>query len=173
MSKIIRSSISSILLATYLLFADTTLFAQSSITSVGGSTSGTTGAFSFTLGQPADRSFCDTAITISVRTATLTEGVQQPYLSVEEISIPSIETLNIQVSVYPNPTQHKFHISVESVDKQLQFQLHNAVGQLMQHGTFQKETDVMVQEYPAGLYLLRITNTQGVTSKCYRVVIGH
>lgn len=147
--------------------------AQSGITSFGGDVRNSSGSLSYTLGQPADRSYCDTAVTISIRTATLTEGVQQPYLTVEQLSVPGVESLDLAISVYPNPNAGEFHIKSSDEDVALRYELYNAAGQQIRKGTFVGIERVDIHNCPAGGYMLKVESDSMPGSRVFRVVKGH
>ena len=80
------------------------LQAQVATVPMGGHVTGSGGEMTISLGQCATRTVYDTAVTVNVRTASLTEGVLQPYLTFELNRIDGVEPLSCNVNLYPNPT---------------------------------------------------------------------
>lgn len=145
--------------------------AQSGFSSFGGDVSNMSGSVSFTLGQPADLGYRDTAITVNLRTASLHEGLQQPYLSIEQLSVDE-PVLSVGIEVFPNPNMGHFRIRTDSAEE-LRFELFNAAGQRIRMGSFVGEVGVEMSEYAAGGYVLRVSMADGSQAHCYRVVKGH
>ena len=78
----------------------------SNTVSGGGVANGANGIITYSIGQVAD-------ISATGPNGIFLEGVQQPY----EISIiTGIELLNINLSVYPNPTQDFLTLSIKDID---------------------------------------------------------
>lgn len=116
-----------LLIAFCLIAPVTTIQAQNTTAATGGRAIGGGGVVTYTIGQAF-------YITNTGTTASLAEGVQQPY----EISIETgIEEtgINMNISVYPNPAQHYLHIEVDASTFQnmqtLRYQLVDINGRLI------------------------------------------
>ena len=89
----------------------------------------------------------DSATTATYTTVTTTVGID------------NLNNAN-DVQVYPNPTNNLLHIN--NVKDDISYRLQNIVGQCIQMGTFQHaNNDLNLQELPAGIYLLELTNAIG------------
>jgi hypothetical protein len=116
-----------LLIAFCLIAFVSTIQAQNTTSATGGSATGDGGVVSYTIGQAF-------YITNTGTTASLAEGVQQAY----EISIETgIEEtgINMNISVYPNPTQHYLHLEIDASTFQsnqtLRYQLVDINGRLI------------------------------------------
>ncbi|REC48337.1 T9SS C-terminal target domain-containing protein [Chryseobacterium pennipullorum] len=82
---------------------------------------------------------------------------QGPTLSTAESEIESVENT---ISLYPNPVDDILYIK-DLTDKEYQYQIYNALGQLVKSGRFEnKQTNVSA--LIDGVYLVRINDSQDV-----------
>ncbi|HPB24125.1 MAG TPA: T9SS type A sorting domain-containing protein [Bacteroidales bacterium] len=105
----------------------TTLQAQQSVNASGGNASGSGGSVSYSVGQAFYQTQTGT-------TGTVAEGVQQPYEISVVTAIEDAKTINLTVSVYPNPTTD--YLTLEVPDFQLfhfTFSLYDMNGKLLQN----------------------------------------
>ena len=116
-----------LLIAFCLIAHVTTIQAQNTTSATGVRAIGDGGVVNYTVGQAF-------YITNTGTTGSLAEGVQQAY----EISIETgIEEtgINMNISVYPNPTQHYLHLAVDASISQnfqtLRYQLFDINGRLI------------------------------------------
>ena len=113
-----------------------------------------------------------------IYTPATTDAVISCYITVPSNScaFPSFATTKVTVhivtvgvstigksslyDVYPNPANDELH--VDNVKSSISYQLQNIVGMTVQQGTFTQEKNMLqLQDIPAGMYLLQLTNTQG------------
>jgi hypothetical protein len=113
-----------------------------------------------------------------IYTPATTDAVISCYITVpaNSCAFPSFATTKVTVhivtagvstigksslyDVYPNPASNILHI--DNVKNSISYRLQNIVGQCMLQGTFtQKENTIQIQELPAGIYLLQLTNQEG------------
>lgn len=122
------------------------LLAQQAIAPVGGSTAGLT----YTVGQVAYTSATNDDLAIMA-------GVQQPYEIYELVS--ATESFDLpKFEVFPNPASDQVHIHYElPASEEWQYQLTDMQGQLLDTSPLQaSKTQVLLDTYPAGVYLLTI-----------------
>ena len=108
-------------------------------------------------------------------TATITEGVQQPY-EIVAVGVDMYPHITLNAMVYPNPTTDKVTLSV-GVDmvgannhSPLRATLFNANGQHIQTvNVTSAQTDIDMAGVAAGTYYLRVTDGQ-TTLKTFKVV---
>jgi len=120
----------------------------SNTVSGGGVANGTNGIITYSIGQVAD-------ISATGPNGIFLEGVQQPF----EISIiTGIEVLNINLSVYPNPTQDFLTLSIKDIDlSTLGFKLYDANGKLLSsQRVFETSSNIYLGEYANGAYYLKV-----------------
>ncbi len=104
-------------------------------------------ALSWTIGEPVTS-------TINNGNTILTQGFQQSNLAITAVKE---ESLNLY-KIYPNPTRNRFTIEQNNSSNTVAL-LHNLEGKLMK--TIQLSgvtTSVYIEEIPAGVYILTITN---------------
>lgn len=135
------------------------LAAQSDIVTTGGDIQGASGSISYSVGQMAVQS-----------TATITEGVQQPY-EIVAVGVDNYPHITLNAMVYPNPTTDKVTLSVGSNNHSpLRATLFNANGQHIQTvNVTSVQTDIDMTGVAAGTYYLRVTDGQ-TTLKTFKVV---
>lgn len=152
----------------FFLFLSCSLFslslaAQSDIVTTGGDIQGSAGSVSYTVGQLAVQS-----------TATLSEGVQQPY-EILTIGVDNYPAITLDAAVYPNPTSDRLVLSVEnSVETygrtSLRAALYNTNGQHIQTvNVVGLQTTIDMSALTVGTYYLRVTADQQ-TLKTFKVV---
>lgn len=82
----------------------------------------------------------------------------------EEISING----NKGLSVYPNPNEGMFEISVDDDDDLVIIQIYNVNGVMVKNEYLSEDKKVDITDNPAGIYLLRIIKGDDV---CSRIVV--
>lgn len=137
---------------------------------MGGHVTGSAGELTVSLGQCATQTLYDTAVTVNVRTASITEGVLQPYLTFELNRIDDIEPLSCSLNLYPNPTTKSFTLESDETVSPLHYSLYTLSGQLLHEGTFQQQTSVNVSSLPSGHYMLRVEDKEKNQSNVYKVI---
>ena len=138
------------LMTTLLLgIAMTSLQAQQSTTSAGGTTSGSNGSVSFVIGQVF-------YLNASGSNGSVTEGVLQPY----EVSI--ITTLEekklLKIKVYPVPTTDGVTLELQDeIAGKLSYNLFDISGKLLKSEQItSNETAIEMVNFAAGIYLLSV-----------------
>lgn len=144
--------------------------AQVATVPMGGHVTTPQGEMTLSLGQCATQTLYDTAVTVNVRTASITEGVLQPYLAFELNQIDDVNPLSCIVNLYPNPTTESFTIVTDEAAPHLHYRLYSLSGQLLQEGAFLRQTSVNVSVLSSGQYMLRVENVERKQSNVYKVI---
>ena len=145
------------------LFVAGSAFCQKSVVATGGSATGMSGdRISYSVGQ------------ISIGTAKSTnfkvfEGVQQP-IQISEMSIDEALRLNIELKLYPNPTNDAVCIyRSDENESRLTYTIFSTEGAEIMNGVLEDvSTTVSLQNLPAATYIFRITN--GKQQRAYRII---
>jgi hypothetical protein len=72
--------------------------------------------------------------------------------------------INEEVGVYPSPVVDILHVNVPATGV-FEGTIYNAVGQLMWTGAVEKSKEVWTQNWPSGIYLLRLQGGGVVTTQ--------
>jgi hypothetical protein len=128
----------------------TTAMAQKAVIPAGGDASGSGGRASYSVGQIA-------YTTATGSNGTSTQGVQQPY----EFFIVGIDKnpgINLQMSVYPNPTPAKIVLNIGDLEvKNLSFMLFEMSGKLITKQPLRDNlTEIPMETLAQGSYLLKV-----------------
>ncbi len=129
-----------------------TLSAQEAVPAAGGDASGIGGSASYTIGQVV-------YTTIFSETGSVAQGVQHAY-QVEVTTGISETGIQLQATVYPNPTMDVLHLTIENIDAHnFKYQLYNIQGKLMTKNKItNNQTQISMQEFAAATYLLSVSN---------------
>ena len=137
------------------------LHAQESILPAGGEAIGTGGTSSFSVGQ--------IVYTTNIGTnGSITQGVQQQYIifittGVNETSI------DLEVSVYPNPTTDYLTLKVENPEG-LSFQLFDLQGVMVEYNKVRENsTTVEMKNLPSAIYFLKVIQKNQVV-KSFKII---
>jgi hypothetical protein len=137
------------------------LYAQESSTTAGGEATGTGGTASYSVGQ----------VVYTTNTGTngsVAQGVQQPY----EISITvgiNETSINLELSVYPNPTTNYLTLKVED-NANLSYQLFDLQGKVLESKKLQStSTNINLEAQPKAIYFLRVTKN-GTAIKTFKII---
>jgi hypothetical protein len=134
-----------------------------SVTGSGGSnTTNSTLTLSWTIGEP---------VTISGSTPHLiiNSGYQQSNLIVLPIARESAEKLtDIQLSVFPNPTQDVLHIAADPTQRYAAT-IRTVKGELVNAFSILGETEIDVRELTTGSYVLTIISSDKKVNKSFRI----
>jgi len=118
------------------------------------STSGTSfsngsGQLDWTLGEPV-------TATLSGPSNDLTQGFHQPELTITSLND---KEPNTSISVFPNPTISSVQVKISDLKSTATIGLYTIEGKLLQlQTTEQPLTQIDMEKYPAGTYILNITN---------------
>lgn len=153
-----------------LLLLSFTATAQVAVVPMGGHAAVGNAELSVSLGQCATQTVYDTAVTVSRRTASLTEGVLQPYLTIE-LAIPDgVVPLACTLNLFPNPTSRSLTVEADGQAPTLRYTLYTLSGQTLQEGSFQQRTTLDVEELPSGHYMLRVEDSDRGQQNVYKIV---
>jgi len=132
----------------------TGLQAQEAITATGGYASGSGGSVSYSVGQIV-------YTTNSGANGSVSQGVQQPY----EISVVSgvdeAESINLILSVYPNPTTDFLTLKIDASAtlsiQSMSYQLYDISGKLLKNKKIEgNETSIDMKQLILAIYLLKV-----------------
>lgn len=137
------------------------LHAQESPTAAGGEAVGTGGTASYSVGQ--------TVYTTATGTnGSVVQGVQQPYEISTTVGINET-TINLELSVYPNPTTNYLTLKVDKTEG-LTFQLYDLQGKVI---TSKKvniaTTTVAMENLPAATYFLNVVKNNQIV-KTFKII---
>lgn len=91
-------------------------------------------------------------------TAVYGDEESEPVCATATITGVAEEHENVGVTVLPNPTNG--HVHIEGADV-AEVKVYNAIGRLVK--TVQATNEINMKVLPAGLYLLRMTDGEGMT----------
>jgi hypothetical protein len=131
-----------------------TLNGQETIPATGGNATGSGGSVSYTIGQITNQTLAGT-------TGTVAQGVQQPYEISIVTAIDNTTNINIECTVYPNPTRGSLRLVVESSDyENLRFRLFNINGVLLKDYKVEaRETEISLDDLSSSVYFLKVMNS--------------
>lgn len=75
-----------------------------------------------------------------------------------------IKGQQIGVNLYPNPTKNHVNIVLEN-DLETTAILYNTIGQVVYQQQFRGTTELFLEDYPKGIYLIHLSNKEGVATK--------
>lgn len=127
--------------------------AQQAVSTAGGEATGTGGTVSYTIGQVA-------YTTNSESEGTVSQGVQQPF---EIFAIPSDVDkygINLELSVFPNPTNDFLKLSIKHyMAKKLTYQLYDSNGKLIESKKLESsETNIQMDMLSPSIYYLKVSD---------------
>ena len=137
------------------------LHAQESPTSTGGEATGTGGTASYSIGQ----------VVYTTNTGTngsVAQGVQQAFeisttLGINETSI------NLELSVYPNPTTNYLTLKVEKLEN-LTYQLIDLQGKIITNKKVTAKTStIKMEDLPKAIYFLNVTKNNQLV-KTFKII---
>lgn len=133
------------------------------IASAGTHYTGSNGQLSWTIGEPV-------ITTVSNGNNIITQGFHQTLLNVTSVEEQSIAGVN--VTVFPNPTSDVLNINLTNNLKDLQMDLIDMAGKLLQArgiGATEGNVQISMTEYARANYLLRVYSTDGSVNYTYKV----
>lgn len=141
-----------VLAITICCFLGTGLFAQSNTVASGGNAIGAEGSVSYSVGQIDYIEATGTG-------GTANQGVQQP-IEIFVLGTDEFENIILEVSVYPNPTQHNVTLRLENLNfEELTFVLYDLSGRLLQQDEItSEETLISMDGFASATYFLNIIN---------------
>ena len=87
------------------------------------------------------------------------------HITITDISSPQGNDESINAVVYPNPATEQITIEMSNSNMQYQSELYDGAGKLLHTENIIKETSINISQLPAGVYYLKIFNTQGEVLK--------
>lgn len=150
------------LIASLLLVSHLT-YSQETVPASGGDAEGSGGASSYTVGQ----------IVYTTNTGdngSIAQGIQQAYEILVVMGI-DITTIQLEMTVYPNPTTNCLQLKVDSeLLDGLTFQLIDLQGKVIENkGLFAIQTTVNMEALPAAIYFLHVRNNNQVI-KTFKII---
>ncbi|MFA7401557.1 MAG: T9SS type A sorting domain-containing protein [Bacteroidales bacterium] len=144
------------------------LQAQTAVLSSGGDASGSGGSISYSIGQVV-------YTTASSSTATLTQGVQQPYEIFVVIGIEEANDISLHYDIYPNPVNNLVILKVDDVNdakiRSLHYHLYDITGNLLESKCItENETEIAMGNYTKATYFLKITDDNKKEWKTFKVI---
>jgi len=137
------------------------LHAQQAVLTAGSDANSNGGSTSYSIGQTA-------YLTKTGNNTSITEGVQQPY----EISVTvgvDETTINLEMSVYPNPTTDYLTLNVEN-SKGLTYHLYDAHGRIIKKEKITgKNTHIHLDKLASATYFLSVRN-KNRTLKTFKII---
>jgi hypothetical protein len=151
----------SIMSVAFLLLGLGGLHAQESPTATGGEATGAGGTASYSVGQ----------VVYTTNTGTngsVAQGVQQPY-EVSVITGVNETTINLELSVYPNPTTDYLTLKLEKTEG-LSYQLYDLQGKVIASKTVNgTSTNISLEEQPTATYFLSVVKNNQIV-KTFKII---
>ena len=170
MFKTVTSKAAAVMLTLFFGIAGA-LQAQQAITISGGAVATGAGSLSFSCGEVAVKTSIAPAVTVINITESFSEGVQQPFTDRDGERYDGIESLTVNVAVYPNPTTNNVVFECDQLTNQLTYTLYNSNGQTLQEGTYKGGQQLIdMQKYVAGNYVLKIASTDSKQMNVYKII---
>ena len=128
---------------------------HASVNAAGGNATGTGGSASYSVGQVF-------FTTVSGTTASVSEGVQQPFEISVFTGVKDIKAIDLYYAVYPNPTRGKLTLKIDNFEPNaFTYQLNDVNGKLLRSEKLtEKETAIDMSELKSAPYFLKVTNSK-------------
>ena len=128
---------------------------HASVNASGGNATGSGGSVSYSVGQV----FYTTA---SGTSASVSEGVQQPFEISVFTGVKDIKAIDLYYAVYPNPTRGKLTLKIDNFEPNaFTYQLNDVNGKLLRSEKLtEKETAIDMSELKSAAYFLKVTNSK-------------
>ena len=125
---------------------------QEVLPSSGGDATGSGGEISYSVGQV----FVQTSYNSN---ESILEGVQQPYEISEISNLEKAESINLELSAYPNPASNYLLLQVNNIEfAGLSYRLYNINGELISDGNvLSNTTSIQLETLQPATYFLKIT----------------
>ena len=95
--------------------------------------------------------------TVFLNDRVLTQGFQQSYFKVKEVTLPQSEQL--EAELYPNPTSGILNLKISNELEEYQVEIIDVGGQLIYRDDHhQLDTQLDLSRYSSGQYFIRISN---------------
>lgn len=152
-----------LLLVSAAMIANAQSISPQVIASAGTHFTGSNAQLSWTIGEPV-------ITTVSNGNNIITQGFHQTLLNITAVEEQSIA--GVSMNVFPNPTQDVVNINIVNNLKDLQLELFDMSGKLLQArkvGAAESNVQVSMMEYARANYLLRIYSIDGSVNHTYKV----
>jgi hypothetical protein len=137
------------------------LHAQEIPTAAGGEATGSGGTVSYSVGQVV----YTTATGIN---GSVTQGVQQPYEVSTTVGINET-SINLELSVYPNPTTDYLTLKVDD-NSNLNYQVYDLQGKVIENKKVSSTTtSINVENLPKAIYFLNVTKNNRIV-KTFKII---
>ena len=147
--------------AAFLLLGLGGLHAQENAVTTGGEATGAGGTASYSVGQ----------VVYTTNTGTngsVAQGVQQPYEISTTVGINET-SINLELSVYPNPTTDYWTLKVED-NTELNYQLYDNQGKIIENKKVTaNSTTISMEALPKSIYFLNVTDNKQVV-KTFKII---
>ena len=152
-----------IVLFTALCFLGTmTAQAQNAVVPVGGTATGNGGTVTYTVGQIAVQTNSD-------GTASISEGVQQPY-EISVVGVDEYPTITLSAKLYPNPTLSSCYLQCESWDTLEEVNVYDLNGKFLLKKKIEGNvTEIDFSTYAPGTYFVNVYGSKQIL-KSFKVV---
>ena len=143
----------------------TGLQAQEAILATGGEASGSGGSVSYSVGQ----------VTYTTNTGTngysAAEGVQQPFEISVVFGLEETNSINLDLSVYPNPATDVLNLKVDDYNNEkLSYQLYDIKGKLLEGKELTvSETQIQTNTLVPSTYFLKVIQESKVI-KTFKII---
>ena len=140
---------------------------HASVNASGGNASGSGGSVSYSVGQVF-------YTTVSGASASVSEGVQQPYEISVFTGLKDNAAIDLTHAVYPNPTGGKLTLKMDATTmpdiKSMIYQLYDVNGKLIRSDQLkEKETSIEMSDLTSSSYFLRILKNKKVI-KTFKII---
>lgn len=137
------------------IFSIAYLQGQETVTTTGGTATGSGGSVTYTVGQAAFNTYTGT-------NGSVAQGVQQPWEISVVTAIENTEDISLVMNVYPNPTSGSFKLIVGTLEnRNLRFRLYDMNGSLLQDKEIvSEETEIFIQDLSSAMYFLKVINNK-------------
>lgn len=142
-----------VVLIMFITLCNLNVNAQQAIDATGGEATGSNGKASYSIGQVI-------FTTNSGTNGSVIQGVQQPYEISIVLSTEEVKGINLQLSVFPNPTSDFIMLEVKDYNFQtLNYQLYDITGKEFLNAETNKEsTKIEIGNLSKAIYFLKITD---------------
>ena len=138
------------------------LSAQSSLVGTGGEATGNGGSVSYSVGQIAVQSNSD-------GTASISEGVQQPY-EISTVGVDDYPNITLNAVLFPNPTQGRLKLEISNLQFEGEVKVFDVDGKYLLSNKIEGETtEFDISAYAPGTYYINVYSGKQ-TLKTFKVV---
>ena len=141
------------------------LTGQTSVNTCGGDGTGNGGSLAFSIGQVFFQVVEDPQI-------SLAEGVQQAFeISIVD-GIEEEKPFSFDIAAFPNPSMDILHVELKNeFSGQVMFQVHDAIGNLIQEGEASSSTfTIQTTNWSGGAYYLHVYNADSLQSSTLKII---